>query len=858
MKIIKAITLLSIMFIFCLSTFAGEDEQLKALLEKYSVFMQQDDIVQITAAPTPTHVVNVMPVQQAWAGETVTIWGNSSVVGENYEWDFDTNDATPVDASGTITTSNQHYIKADRAYTLPTGVTNLTYTAKLTIKDSGGTVLETDQVNITVIDKTSLTPNEQLKVDVNIAIENGLEWLYQVQDSDGSWAGNGFLEGPTGYVTLAFLNQGYRAADPAVSPAITDKEIYAEYVYAGLNYLFTHTRKQTLSPQTYGDPDPTGEGGYYYYTSDWNRQIYETGMALMAIASTGSPGEQVAVSPTDLAYEDLSGKTYKQVAEGVVRYLAWAQNESGDGRGGWRYHPNYQNGNSNNSDNSNAQWPVIGMQAAEHLFSIAIPPFVKSELSVWINSIQKGQTSAVDDGGSGYTTRDEWDNTAKTGALIAQMELIGDTRNTSRVLNAMDFIERHWNDATDENTDPRYNKELKNGNYYAIYSVFKGLFNLKPTPGAFPWDELPGGLNWRNDLDQYLISGQNTDGSWPSGQWFDTTLSTAAAVLSLMRTVVGAPFVTINESDITGFPTIALNIFVDSDAGISGRLINEGQFEIVENDNSATITNVTFDNNTTSYNLEYTSPNTDKDGTNREVLVRVTDPEKGVGFKIMSYTAPLSGVIVSVPDSTGKRGQAVVIPVNLSYILLGGGEGNVADLGITSVQFKLKFDHNFLIARRLITASTVTEMWGEPFFHISSGEVEFSMAGADALTDSGALAKIKFDVLPTAPLDRRTELDLVYLELNEGNVDAKVFDGVFYAESCIIGDVNGDEEITREDADLILKYLVGENTIPNPAFPCFTLEIADVSNNGMISALDAHLIMAYIAGVITEFPRQSQ
>ena len=74
-----------------------------------------------------------------------------------------------------------------------------------------------------------MTPIEELKVSVNIAIENGLELLYLRQNDNGSWNGNGYYEGPTGFVVLAFLNQGYRAADPNNDPlGITDREIYAE------------------------------------------------------------------------------------------------------------------------------------------------------------------------------------------------------------------------------------------------------------------------------------------------------------------------------------------------------------------------------------------------------------------------------------------------------------------------------------------------------------------------------------------------------------------------------------------------------------------------------------------------------
>lgn len=368
----------------------------------------------------------------------------------------------------------------------------------------------------------------------------------------------------------------------------------------------------------------------------------------------------MTVSPTDtVTYADLNGLTYKEVAEGITRYLAWAQNE-GSGRGGWRYTANYSN-----SDNSVAQWPAIGLQAAERLFGVSIPPFVKTELEYWIDAIQKPVMGHTDDGSSGYTNYDQYNNTAKTGALLAQMEFVGDTRLDVRVLNAMDFIEAHWNDTQDE----RPWDELTNGNIYAVYSVFKGLFEISHTAGAFAMNELPGSLNWRNELDQYLVSLQASNGSWDGTEFFDQDLGTAGAVLSLMRTVVGTPFVTTHSTDSSGFPTIALNVEVDSTAGMAGTL-TQSDFEILENQIDATITAFAFDAGTQTYNIDYTSPNPDEDGTHREVLIRVTDPDKGVGFNVTSYTAPLSGIIVRVLDSTGKRGDQILIPVEISYLLV--------------------------------------------------------------------------------------------------------------------------------------------------------------------------------------------
>jgi len=809
------------------------DSETSDLFQRYLPHLKQvqqsDESISLTAAPTPTHEVNVMPDQMAWVGESITVWGNSSLNGVSYEWDFD--DGTPV-ASGTI--SDSHYIKEDHTYAAA-GVYNATLTIDATYSE---------QVEITVIDKTSLTADQQLQGDVNIAIENGLEYLYLTQQNDGSWNGAGYLPGPTGFSVLAFLNHGYRAQDPGSDPTgITDSEIYAEYIYAGLKYLFMHTKEQTLSSQPHGDPDPGGLGGYYYGSS---RQIYETGIILMTLSSTGSPTKTVTVSPTDTGtYVDLNGKTYKQVAEGIVRFLAWAQTDSGDDRGGWRYTAN------SDADNSNAQWPAIGLQAAERLFGIAIPAFVKTELEYWINTIQKPILGHTDDGSSGYTSNDYWNNTAKTGALLAQMEFVGDTRNRVRVLNAMDYIENHWNDTDDE----RNYDELKNDNYYAVYSVFKGLFEISKTPGAFPMNEMPGGLNWRTELDQYLVSTQESDGKWPTGPWFDRELSTAGSVLSLMRTVVGHPFVTTNSIDISGFPSIALIIAVDSTDGNAGSLV-QGDFEILENQDPGAITSFAFDSGTKTYNIVYTSPNDDENGAAREVLVRVNDPDKGVGFDVKSYTAPLTGLIVRVPEITDIRGNQIFIPIQISYLPPSGGAATLAELDITSMEFTLNFSNVFLVATDVTTQNSIVP-WDNPFFHISNGQVDVSMAGVNAIVDDGDAGFVVCNVQNDAPLNRRTGLELSSVEFNEGTVTPRVFHGSFYTEECKIGDVNGDGNIDAMDANLILQYSVGILTIPNSNYPCFVLEIADVSNDGTISAFDASYILAYSVELISDFPRQS-
>ena len=364
MKKKALLTILVICFtaVAYLLVYSQDDKELQTLLERYKAFLPPETVIPPQIAGfIPSTSVNVMPDQPAFSGQTMTVWGNSNAVGTTYEWDF--GDGTPV-VTGSIT--DGHYIKVDHTYTLGTGVLFDTYTATLTV-DKGGAGEASKQVNILVVDKTALptdingdgTFETELQISVDIAIQDGLEYLYLTQNNDGSWSGTGYLLGPTGYAVLTFENQGYLASQPF------DKSIYAEYIQAGLNYLFTHARFQTLAVQPAGNPDPDGDGGLSFYSG---YPIYETPMALMAIASTGTPNETVKVSPTDpVTYKDLNGQTYFEVAEDIVHYLAWAQNEGPNGRGGWRYNPN-----DGDSDNSNSQWPAIGLQAAERLFSVPI------------------------------------------------------------------------------------------------------------------------------------------------------------------------------------------------------------------------------------------------------------------------------------------------------------------------------------------------------------------------------------------------------------------------------------------------------------------------------------------------------
>jgi hypothetical protein len=594
------------------------DEGIADIKARYDAFMAQlgGSLPQNgPAAVLPTTRVNCMPKQFAFSGESLTVWGNANADGENYQWDF---------GDGNVASGNApdgHYIKEDYTYNLPPGDIIKTYIAKLTLISDGAF----DEVPIAVVDRSALPTDldgdgdleTELEIATNIAIEDGLEWLYLAQWGDGSWSGG---VGWTGFAVLAFENQGYLARHD------WDIDIYAEYIQMGLNFIFQAAIAEPISVQPAGDPDilPNGQGIYF----GWSSPMYETGIALMAIAGTGTPGETVGSLGSI-----VDGWEYAKVAQDVIDFLAWAQNEDtgSNNRGGWRYWANY-----GDSDNSVSQWPTIGLEAIGSIFgpTVTVPNWVKGELAYWATYIQN-DVDPADLGGSGYNWKGEWDNIGKTGALLAEMRLIGPTATPQPSLpNALAFMDAHWLDTTDESG----NAEHFNGNLYAMYGAMKGfrLMGIVTTPG---------GHNWYLEYADFLVNnplyGQQPDGSWPSGNWLDQTLSTAAAILILSRQVVGAPFVFIDcPPDITKFPKIKLAVKVDTNAGNSGNL-TQANFEVAEDGAPQTIDSFSFDSGVKKYMIAYTTTNPNPDGTQRAVLVRVTDPDEGVGTDTCFYKAPL-------------------------------------------------------------------------------------------------------------------------------------------------------------------------------------------------------------------------
>jgi hypothetical protein len=475
----------------------------------------------------------------AWIGKEIILKGTAhDKDGDGtmvaYKWDFGDGYSTDW-----ISSVNPYIIEAKHTYTgtMADGTpysAGKYFTAWLYVKDNDG--LEgKDSYFIAIREKT-------LDVEVNVAIDNGLWWLHKQQSRGtygdeaeyGYWPSSyGFNVAFAGACTEAFELQGHLPSGDR------NEDPYVETVQRGLNYLFSNCGTYNIGQDPtycpFGNPDTNGNGIGLACTTYSGEILYEAGIALMAISSSGTPDRVAATGSPNVV-----GRTYKDIAQDMVDWIAWGQSDPYTGvyEGGWRYTANY-----GASDNSVSQWPVIGMEAAERNFGMSgltIPSFVRPELLKWLAYSQGG------DGGFGYQSPGSWENTAKTGAGCAMLYWTGIPTTDAKFQNALSFLNAHWYDSASTYTNF--------GDYYTMYAIMKGM--RIPHPNI----ESIGAHDWYAEYARYIIDQQNSyggeyvvDQSWLSS-YVDGTLATAWAIATLTPTLVKPGPVADAGSDVNNFP----------------------------------------------------------------------------------------------------------------------------------------------------------------------------------------------------------------------------------------------------------------------------------------------------------------
>lgn len=344
---------------------------------------------------------------------------------------------------------------------------------------------------VVAVAPTAAAQPEDLEDDIEASVVLGLDWLAAQQSADGSF-GVWDVDAHTGLAILKFED---RAIDLGFDPLDPEYE-YSGVVQTGLDYLVAHAQS-----------DPNGS-----FWGAGSHMVYSTGIAMMALSASGHP------------------ELYGVLLQDAVDWMVWAQADPACGihRGGWRYAPN-----GCDSDNSITGYATLGLGFAAAPppfgFGLTIPQVALDELDLWIGAVQDPVNGDGDDGGSWYVPGSwQWVNILKTGNLLYEMGLVGDTIDAPRVQDAIDYIERHFSDM---NSDPGW----LNGRQ-AMFTMMKGLEAL-----GIEYLDLDGGGSaddeWFPIVAQHLIDTQNPDGSWPSGLWGDQILQTSWALLTLEKAV---------------------------------------------------------------------------------------------------------------------------------------------------------------------------------------------------------------------------------------------------------------------------------------------------------------------------------
>jgi PKD repeat protein len=418
-----------------------------------------------------------------------------------YQWDF--GDGT---SSGPIAVSNPYDLSVEHTY--PDAPAGTPFSAILTVTDSAGNV--GSDVYRVVVRPLNLT------TEINVAIDAGLWYLHQTQTRSsaqgfdtGYWTSNARASATASAIQAFQVNGHLESVDHSEDP-------YAETVMRGLRQLFRDLGTVNIGTQLYGEPDTNGNGiGIQTgVNSSGGQPIYQGGQVMDAIASSGG-----ALTRTVTGSSGIFRRSYFDILTDMVDQFSWGQTEQGSG-GAWRYAWN------NSIDNSAAQWGAIGILAAEDIFGIPVPQWVKERNVVWLERSHNGS-------GWTYVTGA---TPSRAGTPSGLVQVVFDDIETDDTYWATgeEWIARNWNS--------QYIINEGNRPYYPYYALTKAMRLARPEPVV---DFEFTGLDWFRDpekgLARTLIDDQQSNGQFPGSEWITGQLRSAWGVIILSRTLFVQP-----------------------------------------------------------------------------------------------------------------------------------------------------------------------------------------------------------------------------------------------------------------------------------------------------------------------------
>lgn len=461
----------------------------------------------------------MMPNRDALKGTSFVVWGVTTLPnGSSVSIDF--GDGNPPTLGSVV---DRSYITFNKNYTVAGPMT-------ITMTVTSGATTEVASVNVQVFDPALITADTQRSVKINMAIEDGLRYLWTTSANRTTFNTNNFTNWGrpswTALVVLAFENHGYQLPNNNSTPT----GLYERFVVRrGLNTLMNGFANLTLNLQTAGNPcagaAPAAEFGvsstcvgYYSNTEGIGLAGYANALMILPFAGSG------AFNRTNTEAGGVTaGKSFGEITQRLVNAMAWGQNDGvGNARGGWNY-----GFNQTIMDGSTAGWNILAILDAE-AGGIVLPTFLKSEFTLGINKSFNTNGSFdynADNNPANSVPHPALQNVARAGIGAQALFMIGSTAGSAQGVATQQFISNRWNGAflAGDYTGTCNTIGNNKGCAYSMFNVFKGLKLLGVTtlpgvtrpagPGAQPAGD------WYADYQDYLITTQQSPATVGGGQW---------------------------------------------------------------------------------------------------------------------------------------------------------------------------------------------------------------------------------------------------------------------------------------------------------------------------------------------------
>jgi alkaline phosphatase D len=193
-------------------------------------------------------------------------------------------------------------------------------------------------------------------------------------------------------------------------------------------------------------------------------------------------------------------------------------------------------------------------------------------------------------------------------------------------------------------------------------------------------------------------------------------------------------------------------------------------------------------------------------------------------------------VDVTIPDTSGKSGESIMIPVRVS---------DLSGLFVFSYSLTLTYDPGVLDATGVTVTNTLTESWGMPIISDQSGQFLIAAAGSTVPSGAGILVFINFDVVGN-PCNS-TSLDLSGVLFNEGVPAANTQNGGFFippdfkiTHGPVAGAVtsNSARFAVRTDTVANIKVIISEDST-SWSNPIYTNEVTTEAGKDYFCLVDA-------------------